>query len=436
VTNKVAKAGVLPVRQRTQYSCMAASAMMCLKALGHQCDEDEVNNVMGATPMKGAAWEHALATVQHYGCRGTLTSPATVSQLQAWTDNGSPVMIAWNPEGREWSHASVVFDVTPGLPETLDPSCQVIGGDKEGRFIWVADPNLPNPEKLVRVVHEDDFYGKWYEKWPRYLVRRPAMAIEREITPEGRQVMASSARTASFKRPDGFYLEVHRPMGEDDFNNYEMSNRFDPKTNFYIPMTKEELERSLSYVKRGKSAWRWEEYRNGRVVNKDSGRGTEFTQSYDGPGYYDVNTDSYYRRRYATSVTDNRGHKWDPKRGLEGPFKYKTGVVLYYDPREGKYYDPSTDLYVSIKEFMHMTGEFPKRASSTTPSASRVAARYYEMTGWAPNPHARKYTFETFVRDYYAGETVPPARVARQFWDDFQNAFEGSMDEYIAYTRR
>jgi hypothetical protein len=146
--------------------------MMCLKALGHPTNEDEVNKVMGATPAKGAAWEQALATAQHYGCRATLTVPATVLQLKEWTDQGIPVMIAWNPEGRDWSHASVVFDVDEDLN------------------VHVADPNMPDPDETVRVVSKGDFYSKWYEKWPKYLVRRPAMAVEREITSDGRQVMA------------------------------------------------------------------------------------------------------------------------------------------------------------------------------------------------------------------------------------------------------
>lgn len=147
---------------------------MCLKAHGAQdCDEDTVNRVMGAKPMQGATWEQALACAQHYGMRATLMSPCTVKQLKAWTDEGIPVMIAWNPEGREWSHASVVFDVD---------------GDYN---VSVADPNIPDPDETVRVVSKDDFYKKWYEKWPDYLVRRPAMAIEREITKDGRQVKAS-----------------------------------------------------------------------------------------------------------------------------------------------------------------------------------------------------------------------------------------------------
>jgi hypothetical protein len=150
--------------------------MMCLQANGIDCDEDEVNRVMGAKPMQGASWEDAAACAQHYGMRVHLVIPATVGQLKEWTDQGTPVMIAWNPEDRDWSHASVVFDVA----ET-----------PEGMNVYVADPNIPNPSKVVRVVSEDDFYSKWAEKWPKYLVRRPAMAIEREITPQGRQVVAS-----------------------------------------------------------------------------------------------------------------------------------------------------------------------------------------------------------------------------------------------------
>lgn len=37
--------------------------------------------------------------------------------------------------------------------------------------------------------------------------------------------------------------------------------------------------------------------------------------------------------------------------GLEGPYVYKSGKVLYYDPQEGKYYDRDTDMYLSHEEF-------------------------------------------------------------------------------------
>lgn len=177
--SKVARAAVNPVRQRSQYSCMAASMAMCLRSFGVPCDEDEVNRVMGAKPLRGAAWENALACGQHYGMRCTLMTPCTISQLKSWTDEEIPVMIAWNPEGRPWSHASVVFDVD------------------DDHTVYVADPNMPDPNETVRVVPKKDFYAKWYESFPDYLVRRPALAVEREITSDGRQTKASVADPVS-----------------------------------------------------------------------------------------------------------------------------------------------------------------------------------------------------------------------------------------------
>lgn len=182
---KKAKAAVEPVRQRTQFSCVAASLTMALKALGVVCTQDEVAQVMGVAPMKGATWEDCIAAAQHYGCQATLVCPSTVGEIQRWTDEGDPVIIAWNPEGREWSHASLVFDVVDDM-------------------LHIADPNIPDPDETVRVVHKSEFYKKWVEKWPRYLVRRPAMRIRREISPEGRQLLAMDnfhRHLLSFKGP-------------------------------------------------------------------------------------------------------------------------------------------------------------------------------------------------------------------------------------------
>jgi len=41
--------------------------------------------------------------------------------------------------------------------------------------------------------------------------------------------------------------------------------------------------------------------------------------------------------------------KYQPRKGLEGPFNF-SGRVLYYDAKEGKYYDPTTDFYVDDEE--------------------------------------------------------------------------------------
>jgi hypothetical protein len=84
------------------------------------------------------------------------------------------VLIAWNPEGRPWSHASVVVEVD----------------DHDN--IHIMDPNIPDPDEFFRIVHKSDFYKKWGEDWGDFIVRRPALAITREIDSQGRQVLAAA----------------------------------------------------------------------------------------------------------------------------------------------------------------------------------------------------------------------------------------------------
>jgi hypothetical protein len=59
--------------------------------------------------------------------------------------------------------------------------------------------------------------------------------------------------------------------------------------------------------------------------------------------------------------TDMMRQKYGPRKGLEGPFKYASGRVLYYDPREGRYYDPTTDFYLSHEEMDAEHGILVKR---------------------------------------------------------------------------
>jgi hypothetical protein len=49
------------------------------------------------------------------------------------------------------------------------------------------------------------------------------------------------------------------------------------------------------------------------------------------------------------STMDAMRDNYGPRKGLEGPFNF-LGRVLYYDPKEGKYYDPRTDFYVEQEE--------------------------------------------------------------------------------------
>ena len=49
--------------------------------------------------------------------------------------------------------------------------------------------------------------------------------------------------------------------------------------------------------------------------------------------------------------------KYGPRKGLEGPFNF-SGRVLYYDNKEGAYYDPRTDFYVDAEEMTQIHDGF------------------------------------------------------------------------------
>lgn len=46
--------------------------------------------------------------------------------------------------------------------------------------------------------------------------------------------------------------------------------------------------------------------------------------------------------------------RYTEREGLEGPFRARNGKVYYYDKKEGKNYDPDTDMYISHADFAEM----------------------------------------------------------------------------------
>jgi len=45
-----------------------------------------------------------------------------------------------------------------------------------------------------------------------------------------------------------------------------------------------------------------------------------------------------------------------PRKGLEGPFRYPNGRVVYYDAKAGQYWDPKTDFYLDQDELLLLNG--------------------------------------------------------------------------------
>jgi hypothetical protein len=49
-------------------------------------------------------------------------------------------------------------------------------------------------------------------------------------------------------------------------------------------------------------------------------------------------------------IVFKHNQEFGPRKGLEGPFHYPNGQVAYYDPKEGAYWDPRTDFYLTYEE--------------------------------------------------------------------------------------
>lgn len=60
------------------------------------------------------------------------------------------------------------------------------------------------------------------------------------------------------------------------------------------------------------------------------------------------------------TVLPNATANWGPRKGLEGPFNF-SGRVLYYDNKEGSYYDPLTDFFVTQEEMDKIHQQFVDR---------------------------------------------------------------------------
>lgn len=67
-------------------------------------------------------------------------------------------------------------------------------------------------------------------------------------------------------------------------------------------------------------------------------------------------------------VVPNLKGDMGPMDGMEGPFQFRSGAVLYYDPKVGKYYDRGKDMYLDNEEASELTMENDTMESNNTTS--------------------------------------------------------------------
>lgn len=80
---------------------------------------------------------------------------------------------------------------------------------------------------------------------------------------------------------------------------------------------------------------------------------------------------------------------------LEGPFMGRNGKVYYYDPREGKYYDRDTDMYMSDEEVLAMDESVDEQAPHWEADSKKPKAKKPPRKGnTSPHPARGKMVGE------------------------------------------
>ena len=101
--------------------------------------------------------------------------------------------------------------------------------------------------------------------------------------------------------------------------------------------------------------------------------------------------------------------RYQTRDGLEGPFMTKSGKVVYYDPIEGSYYDPDTDIYLSHEEWKELgeaysTGSQGADAEQQVePSAQDIKAQNSKLKS------QRTQAMQRLGRDNLGGATAQMA---------------------------
>lgn len=88
------------------------------------------------------------------------------------------------------------------------------------------------------------------------------------------------------------------------------------------------------------------------------------------------------QQKYAPSLPQIDRDRYTDIPGLEGPFMLRSGKVVYYDPKEGKYYDRDRDMYMSDDE--HHAHSNPRTESISFYRFCQILEGK-ELKEWDPN---------------------------------------------------
>jgi hypothetical protein len=103
--------------------------------------------------------------------------------------------------------------------------------------------------------------------------------------------------------------------------------------------------------------------------------------------------------------------KYITRDGLEGPIMTKSGKVVYYDPKEGSYYDPDTDIFLSYDEWKALDEAY-STGSQGPDDVEQQVSRADQMSADTKLKTQRTQAMQRLGRDNLGGATAAQTAMA------------------------
>jgi hypothetical protein len=114
--------------------------------------------------------------------------------------------------------------------------------------------------------------------------------------------------------------------------------------------------------------------------------------------------------------------RYQERPGLEGPFSTKSGKVVYYDKKEGKYYDPDTDFYIGHDDWIALNEGWKEKLAAAALAGSMAlgaAGAHARVTPGEQDPGINRLTGKPVATQVAPTDQTPAAQAPKGFSKEY-----------------
>lgn len=138
-----------------------------------------------------------------------------------------------------------------------------------------------------------------------------------------------------------------------------------------------------------------------------------------------------YKRHFNEGYTVTRGidkERYTERPGLEGPFSTRSGKVVYYDKKEGKYYDPETDFYISHEDYAKLDEGWKEKVAAGALAATMAlgAGAAQARVSGDQDPGINRLTGKPVATQVATGDQKPAVQAPKGYSKEYlQSVVDG-----------